>query len=53
MKLPCPVRTLGACGLIAAALTALGGFIDRPGLVGASGAVMMVANVYCIARKTS
>lgn len=52
VKPPRPVRVLGACGLIAAALTTLGGFIDCPALVGASGAVMFVANIYCLFSRS-
>ena len=42
------VRVLGACGLLAAFCSALAGFMDVPFLLGLSGAVMVVGNVYAI-----
>ena len=42
------VRVLGACGLLAAFCSALAGFMGVPFLLGLSGAVMVVGNVYAI-----
>lgn len=44
------VRVLGACGLLAAVCSALAGFFGVPFLLGVSGAVMVVGNVYAIAN---
>lgn len=41
-----PLRFLGLAGLVAAAMTSLGGFCNVPALVGIAGAVMFVANAY-------
>lgn len=41
-----PVRVLGLGGLCSSALLLLGGFLSSPVLVGAAGAVMLVANLY-------
>lgn len=46
--MPSSVRVLGICGLTASAFAAAGGFLDKPALVGASGAVMLVGNLYAI-----
>lgn len=43
------VRVLGACGLLAAFCSALAGFMGVPFLLGVSGAVMVIGNVYAIA----
>lgn len=43
-------RVLGICGLVAASLAAVGGFANVPALVGASGAVMLLGNLYAIWR---
>lgn len=46
MRRPSAVRFLGFGGLVAAGLVAFGGICNVPWLVGASGVVMIVANVY-------
>jgi len=46
MRRPSAVRFLGFGGLVAAALVAFGGLCNVPWLVGASGVVMIVANIY-------
>lgn len=46
------VRVLGACGLAASLCAALGGFFDRPALLGAGGAVMFLGNLYALVSKT-
>lgn len=46
MRRPSAVRFLGFGGLVAAGLVAFGGLCNVPWLVGASGVVMIVANVY-------
>ena len=48
-----PVRVLGICGLIASALAALGGFANLPVLLGASGAVMFVGNLYATIKGST
>ncbi len=42
------VRMLGACGLLSAACSALGGFTATPALVGAAGVVMLVGNLFAL-----
>lgn len=51
MKLPAPVRVLGACGLAAAFLSCASGFLKCPILLGVSGAVMVTANLYAMVKK--
>lgn len=43
-------RVLGICGLIAATLSAIGGFADVPALLGVAGVVMVAGNVYATVR---
>lgn len=43
-------RVLGFGGLIGAGLIGVGGFCDVPILVGLSGAVMIVANLYAMVK---
>lgn len=51
MTWPSPVRVLGACGLTAAALASLAGFLNQPSLLGMSGAVMVAANIYAMVKS--
>lgn len=41
-------KVLGVCGASASALAAIAGFADMPMLLGISGAVMFVGNLYAI-----
>lgn len=41
-------RVLGLCGLISACAAALGGFFHVPELVGVSGTIMIIGNLYAI-----
>lgn len=43
-----PVRILGLCGLLSAVLSAAGGFLEVPLLLGIAGATMIVGNLYAI-----
>lgn len=45
------VRMLGVCGLLSALFSFAGGFLDRPGLIGAGGLVMIVGNVYAMVKQ--
>lgn len=51
MKLPCPLRTLGTCGLASSVLCMIGGFAKMPALIGAGGAVMVAGNLYAMSVK--
>ena len=46
-----PVRMIALGGLISATLTLLGGALERPGLIGIAGAVMLLANIYALVRR--
>ena len=43
-------RVLGICGLVAAALTMAAGYASMPVLLGVSGTVMMIGNLYAMRR---
>lgn len=45
-----PVRVLGACGLVSALFCTLSGLLQIQLLLGIAGAVMLVGNVYALAR---
>ncbi len=47
------VKVLGACGIISAACSALGGFAAQPALLGVAGVVMLFGNIFALVdRKT-
>lgn len=48
-----PVRVLGCCGLFASGLVAASGFLNEPILLGISGAVMVVGNLYALFSRTA
>lgn len=43
-----PVRVLGACGIVAAVLTTLGGALDQPALLAAAGFTMLLGNCHAL-----
>lgn len=45
-----PIQTLSFAGLLSAGLNTLGGFLHAFSLIAFGGAVMAIANVYCILR---
>jgi len=47
------VRVLGACGILSAACSTLGGFMNLPALVGLAGLVMLIGNIFALADRKS
>ena len=44
-------RVLGACGLVSAGLSAVGGFAHLPELIGVAGFVMLIGNLYAVLAR--